>query len=83
MFTWRDVYNEIAKREESLRQAEQERRIQAWLPARGARPRFHHILLLRLGEWLETIGCRLRTRYAAIGEGGLLTPTTEESLQRC
>lgn len=74
MLTWKDVVVEEQRREDLQQQAA---RRQILRLARGNEPqtyRLHHVVLVRVGAWLENWGCRLQARYSNLDAASSLTP---------
>lgn len=58
-----DIY-----RRESIQRAEEDRIIRSTMENKDAHPKFHHIMLVRFGTWMEAIGCRIKSRYVACND---------------
>ena len=58
-----DIY-----RSESIKRAEDDRIIRSIMENRDSTPKFHHLILIHFGSWMETIGCRIKSRYVTYND---------------
>ena len=80
-FTGRDIAVQKAYRDEMHRQAEPWHILRRRPSSKLQTKKQFRILMVRLGAWLEAVGCRLKARYEMSAE-----PTHSvagSSLQRC
>jgi hypothetical protein len=82
MTSWIDEAIKEEQRQDMLRDAAR-RRLIAQARVAGRRPRrIYSPLLVRLGCWLETWGCRLQARYGVLAEVGVVR-TARNGAGRC
>lgn len=64
MLNWKDVIVEEQRRKDVQQQAARRQVLHMAGADNPQTYRLHHVILIRVGEWLETWGCRLQARYA-------------------
>jgi len=53
-----DIY-----RNENIQRAVDDHIIRSMMEKDEVRPKFHHIVLVRIGSWMEAFGYRIKSRY--------------------
>lgn len=71
MVTWKDVVVEEQRREDVQQQASRRQTLRIVRADKPQAQRFYHVVLVRVGEWLETWGCRLQARYSKLDASSL------------
>ena len=64
MVTWKDYLVERSRRQDLLEEAERERMVYALRLSDAFAADWSRARLVRLGAWLEQLGCRLQRRYS-------------------
>jgi hypothetical protein len=64
MVTWRDYVIEEHRRQSRLEKAGRERQYRL-IEAKSSRKGWFQASVVRVGAWLEDLGCRMQCRYAA------------------
>jgi hypothetical protein len=84
MVTWKDYQVERSRRQDMLEEAERERALYSAGLKISPVADWSRARLVRLGAWLEQLGCRLQHRYSRQSKLKVtLLPTIEEASGGC
>ena len=84
MVTWKDYQVERNRRQDMLEEAERERALYSAGSKTSPMSDWSRVRLVRLGAWLEHLGCRLQDRYSPQTKIEIhLMPTIEKASGGC